>query len=197
MSSVIKDVEEETAIEVITNAQVPKLEDIELLAEFRLPERNWEAIIDFYNKHSRTKFALKPLDCVRVLEYTKRSVPIRYTFDALGYSSQKVTSWETQVAEKESRIEAILNQKTLTEEDQIEFQELKSHPLRILFEDIERAKGVAAVLDWERFNHFASVDQSINLAKMKMKFKEFDNKGGENQSVNVQIKLGGDFLTNL
>lgn len=165
---------------------------------FKIPERNWELIIDSYNQSSKTRFFLSALQCKTLVEYVKKDFEPQYIFQNYGYSYQKYTSLVTKAADLEDKLVELSTKSNLTEDDYEEFQTIMRHPLRILMSDIDRARGVANLSNWERFNEMAYHDGGIMVQKMRGKFREFfegkESNGGGNQ---VVINLGPGIIDGL
>lgn len=170
-----------------------KAEDV-----FVLPNRNWNRLIEEYNRNNKRKFPLTPLECRRVIEYAKKGIPVKYPLEAMGHSNTRYNNWVSQSQEAEEKLEELSNKEFLLEEELNLFHKLLRHPMRILISDINRADGISKVMDWERFNKNTEDIPDAQFAKMKARYKDyFSEREVQNNGYNVQIILGGDLISNL
>lgn len=181
-------------------------EDSELIDElgrgaeevFLVPKRNWNGLIEDYNRSNKRKFMFTPLQCKTLVDYAKRSVPIVNVFVAMGVSKAKYNDMLTQAQECEEKLQELSVKETLTDEEYSFFHDMLRHPLRILLSDIERAEGISKVMDWEEFNKNVEKYPEVQLTKMKARFRDyFNEKETQTGGVNVTISLGGNFIEDI
>lgn len=171
---------------------------LQVLDSFKLPSRNWEVLIDDFNKSSKSKFPLTSLQCKVIVEYVKRNIPVEFLFKTLGINKQRYNTLVGKAREMEEALETLAIKPSLSDDEYDQFQMLMRNPLRILISDIERAEGLADLADWERFNDESMKNVDLMMAKMKSKFRERFSERQESQgSINVQINVGGDWVEDL
>lgn len=169
-----------------------------VLKSFKLPVRNWELLIDDYNSANKRKFPFTALQCKVLIEYVKRGIPPKYLFKTIGISSQAFGNLTSKANELETKLNELGSKDSLSEEEFDTFNQLLRNPYRILLSDISRAEGLADLFDWESFNEMARVQPDVLMAKMRSKFKDvFSDKDQAAQGVNIQINLGGDWISEL
>jgi len=185
------------AAEVVDAEKLDLIDDVSVVDVFSMPTRNWNQIIQLYNKNNR-KFLFTPLQCKVIIQYVIKGLPPQHLFKTLGISQQKFTSMSTKAVELQEQYDKLAGQENLSDEDYELLTELAYNPLRILMSDIERAEGLADLEDFERFNLYASKGPDIHLAKMKAKFKDlFSDREQDRGQFNVQINLGGDWIEDI
>lgn len=169
-----------------------------VVQSFKVPERNWAAIIDDFNASTKRKFPFSPLQCKVIIEYVKRGIPPKYIFKTLGYSPQAYGNLTGKASELESKLGELSSKDELDESEYEVFNKILRNPYRLLISDINRAEGLADLFDWEQFNEMARLQPDVLMAKMRSKFKEvFSDKDQNTQGVNIQINLGGDWISEL
>lgn len=164
-----------------------------VLDSFKLPTRNWKALIDDYNSKNKRKFAISPIECSVIIEYVKRGMPPEYMFQTIGIFKQRYTNLVNNAIDMENTLEQLATKPTLDEEEFEKFQSLMRNPLRILMADIDRAEGLASLADWEYFNKESFKNVDVAMAKMKAKYKDkFSEKETAAGGTNVVINIGSD-----
>lgn len=162
-----------------------------VLDSFKMPDRNWTNIIDDFNKSNKRKFPFSALECKVIIEHVKRGLPPQFVFQGIGISNQRHGNLVNKAQELETKFEDLAVKDSLSDDEYDEFNTLIRHPLRILMQDIDRAKGIADLFDWEVFNEMARTQPDVLQTKMKAKFKDiFSDKDNANANVNVQINVG-------
>lgn len=170
-----------------------------VFSSFKLPTRNWTALIEDYNSANKRKFPLDALQCHVIVEYVKKGIPAEYIFQTIGISKQRYTNLISSSIDMENALEDLAVKPTLTDEEFEKFQGLMRNPLRVLMADINRAEGLASLADWEYFNKESTKNVDVMMAKMKAKFKDkFAEKDTAAGGTNVIINVGSDgWLDNL
>ncbi len=175
-------------------------EDLEIIPDkasqaFIVPTRNWNNLVENFNRLNKKKFPFTALQCKSIIEYVKRGIPPQQIFKGLGYSKAKYGTLLQGGTELEEEFQLLVSKEDFTEEEAEKLQVLMQHPLRILMGDLIRAEGVSDILLWEAFNEKATgkiINTDILLTLMKAKFKEvFSEKPSEHGSVNIEVKIGG------
>lgn len=165
---------------------------------FQLPTRNWTAIIDSYNDSHKKKFPFTPLQCKVLIEYVKKGIPAQHILINYGYSERGYATLIRQYNDLEDRMGELQAKSELSDKDYEEYQGIMRSPYRLLISDINRAKAVDDIRDWERFNEMAIADSTTMQVKMRGKFREFfDGKDSGASSNQVTINISGDFLDKL
>lgn len=166
---------------------------------FQLPVRNWNLLIDSYNSAHKRKFPFSSLQCKVIVEFVKKGIPPMYIFQTLGVSPQRFGNYKTKWIDLDERLEILASKEALTDDEYDELNEAMRNPMRILMSDIHRAEGVASLNEWEKFNMYALEKGQTDLlmAKMRAKFKEFQEKDGGANNLNVNINVGGDWVSEL
>lgn len=176
-------------------SDISTVADVNAATAFHLPNRNWNLIIDDYNAHSKRKFKFSGLQCKLILEFVKKGVPPKHMFESLGVSNQSYTTLVSQAVDLNDRMEVLINQDPLDDDQYDELQLLMRHPLRLLMGDLSRAQGISNLFHWEQFNDMCSRYPELKLTQMKAKFKDvFGDKNAEGAGQTVIINLGGDFV---
>jgi hypothetical protein len=169
-----------------------------VLDSFKLPERNWDALISDYNAVNKKKFPFSPLECKVIIEYVKRGIPAEFLFKSRGINKQRYINLVTSASDMEFALEQLAVKPKLEDNEFDQFQTLMRNPLRILISDIERAEGISDLVDWEKFNKESMRNTEILLTKMKAKFKDkFSEKESNQGAVNVQINVAGNWVEEL
>jgi hypothetical protein len=196
--ALIKSFDGEDSDIVTDGALSPSIPETNIAEEFRLPTRNWNLLIDSYNKSHKKKFEFTPLQCRVILERVKYGIPADTIFQAFGVTKQRYTHFISRFNELEERWAQLASQKSLTDEEFDEVNEIMRHPLRVLLADIDRAKGISDIHDWDRWNQMAEKATDLQTIKMKAKFKEFfSERPSEATGFNVNIQLGGNFIDSM
>ena len=165
---------------------------------FKLPTRNWTALIDDYNNANKRKFRLSAVECSSIIEHVKRGIPAEFIFGTLGIMKARFNNLVNSSMEMEGALEELAVKPKLTDEEFNTFQNLMRNPLRILMADIDRAESLASLADWEYFSKESMKNNDVMMMKMKAKYKDrFSEKDTSHGSTNVIINVGGDFLDNL
>lgn len=165
---------------------------------FKLPNRNWNLLIDSYNSSHKRKFPFSPLQCKVIIEFVKKGVPPKYIFQTLGVNAQRYGHMVNTATDLDEKLEILATKAELSEDEYALLNDYLRHPLRVLMNDISRAEGVANLGDWETFNEMSVKQPEVLMAKMRAKFKDvFTEKDMGAGSVNVQINLGGDWIQEL
>lgn len=164
-----------------------------ILDSFKLPTRNWEALVGDYNSANKRKFSITPIECNVIIEYVKRGIPAEYMFQTIGIYERRYKNLVNSAIDMENALEDLAVKPTLNEEEFEKFQALMRNPLRILMADINRAEGLASLADWEFFNKESTKNVDVMMAKMKAKYKEkFSEKETAGSGTNVVINIGSD-----
>lgn len=165
---------------------------------FKLPTRNWTALIDDYNKANKRKFIFNAVECNSIIEHVKRGIPAEFIFGTLGVTKPRFNNLINASMDMEGALEELAVKPKLTDEEFDKFQNLMRNPLRILMTDIDRAESLASLADWEYFNKESTKNVDVMMAKMKAKYKDkFSEKETNQGATNVVINVGGNFLDNL
>lgn len=165
---------------------------------FRVPERNWNRLVDAFNETNKKKFPFSALQCKLIVEYSKKGLYPKSIFEALGVSAQKYTHFLTKYNEMEDKLSELSTKQSLTEEETEQFHFLLRHPLRILIADIDRAKAIHDLGDWERLNEMAQKDRDVMMMIMKARHKEvFGEKQTDSTGHSIVINLGSDVISDL
>lgn len=165
---------------------------------FIIPERNWNGLIDSYNSANKKKFQFTPLECKKLVEYAKRSVPPLNIFEAMGTSPFKYKKLKAESDNMENALDELTDKPFLTEKETDCFHGLLRHPLRVLMSDIERAVGISKVMDWDAFEQNVKRYPEVQLAKMKARFKDFFNEKESQTATNVtQILVSGNWVSKI
>ena len=165
---------------------------------FKLPERNWNNMIDDYNGVNKKKFPFTSEQCKLLLEYVKQGIPPEHIFKTLGMSPVRYHNLVTKASELDDRLDFLASKDELEDQEYNEFHQLVRHPLRVLISDIARAEGVSELADWELFNAKVPYQPDLLMAKMRAKYRKFfSEKEAAGGSVQVQINLGGDFISKM
>lgn len=160
---------------------------------FKLPTRNWTAIIDDYNVANKRKFPLDALQCKVIIEYVKKGIPPEFIFQTIGISAQRYRNLVNTSIDMENALEELAVKPSLNDEEFNKFQELMRNPLRVLIADINRAEGLSSLADWEHFNKESTKNVDVMMAKMKAKFKDkFSDRDTAPAGTNVVINIGSD-----
>jgi hypothetical protein len=166
---------------------------------FKLPERNWTALIEDYNKVNKRKFALDAVQCKALVEYAKKGMPVEFVFQTMGILKHRYANLVNSAMDMEGALEELAVKPKLSEEEFAKFQGLMRNPLRILMADINRAEGLASLADFEYFNKESMKNTDVMMAKMKAKYKDkFSEKDTSQGTASVVINIGSDgWLENL
>jgi len=172
--------------------------DSKIVNVFQLPDRNWDGLIDDYNSSNKRKFQFTGVQCKAIIEYVKQGIPPQHIFETMGISNARYANLVNKAAELDEQLEIFAIKEQLTDEEQERFQEIMRNPFRVLISDIARASGVSKLADWELFNLKAAQQPDLLMAKMRARYKEFfAEKDAGTGNVQVQINLGGDFVSKM
>jgi hypothetical protein len=189
--------EQTTALKEFDAPEEPVF-DAQVIRAFELPQRNWQGIINSYNAANKRKFPFTPEKCKLIVEYVKQGHLPRLIFESLGISNTKFNNLVIKASELDEQLEILSVKEDLSEDEYNQFQELIRNPLRLLISDIARAEGVSKLHDWEMFNSKLYTQPDLLMAKMRARYKEFFNdKEAGTGNVQVQINLGGDFVSKM
>lgn len=169
-----------------------------IVNSFKLPERSWNSIIDDYNKINKKKFPFTSEQCKLMIEYVKQGIPPEHIFKSIGISPTRYHNLIVKASELDDQLDFLASKEELSDEEYAEFHILIRNPLRVLISDIARAEGVSELADWELFNCKLPHQPDLLMAKMRAKYRKFFNdKEATGGSVQVQINLGGDFVSKM
>lgn len=158
---------------------------------FAVPTRDWGTIIEQDNKKPGRRFFLKPLECAAMVENAKLGVPPRSMFKAVGLNYPYYYSTYSTLR---GEVEDIMKKLDPTDEDMDRYSEVLHKPLFILMTDLDRASGAFEISTVLRFNEMAVNNPDLKMAQMRSMFKDMFNDSQESSNtVNIQIKLGGNF----
>ena len=168
---------------------------LQLVDTFSMVERNWETIIDYWNSNNGRKFPIRPIQCASIIDYTKKGIPAQYAFKAIGQSYNTYNSRYQDLLEE---VELLASKTKLSEEESDRKSAILNNPLFILMSDIGRAEGLAAIEDFTLFNDKCQTQSDLLPFKMKARYKEiFGEKKDDSSVVNINIKVGGDFIDSI
>jgi hypothetical protein len=192
-----KDREQTAIIKEFETPEEPKWSP-SIVNSFKLPERSWNNVIDDYNSANKKKFPFTAEQCKLMIEYVKQGIPPEHIFKSIGVSPVRYHNLVVKASELTDQLDFLSSKEELTDEEYTTFHTLVRNPLRMLISDIARAEGVSELADWELFNSKTPYQPDLLMAKMRAKYRKFFNdKESTGGSVQVQINLGGDFISKM